>query len=453
MVFLKIVHSTLQPLRRLTNLQTVSFKVNATRTYVRWVSRRPAAIVNEDELYETDDTTIGKFSRKIESSPRRPRETSPRKPRETSSRRRRETSPRKPKETFPRNAKEKKSSANSLPKTGETKTSRYTVLEHNDKTVTSMMVKVKSRKRREKNDQIILEGYRQIKEGLDAGATLETILFNNRADIDALDIPSEAKLYKVPYRTIQLWSSLTSSPGLIGIFKTPDVHAKEPADDALPLTIICDNVREPGNLGSIMRAAAGVGCEKLILIKGCVDLWDPKVLRSAAGAHFRMPIHAFPGWNDIPSLISENSNIFVADSNFGDQYISEYSPEELGASMGVFDADPETFTANSANNNNNTTKESNQKAPTNKRMMKKFLLKLPILPYYALDYTKKEIVLVLGGETEGLSLESHEFLNERKGIRINIPLLNGVDSLNTGVALGIVTFEMKRQFIKRTSEL
>ena len=441
MVFLKIVQNTLQPLRRLTNFQTVSLKVNATRTYVRWVSRRPAAIVNEDELYETEDTTMGAFGHKKESSSRRPRETS--------SRKRREASPRKPKETFPRKPKEKKSSANIPPKTGETKTSRFTVLEHNDKIVTSLMVKVKSRKRREKNDEIILEGRRQIKEGLDAGAILETILFNNPSDIDALNIPSEAKLYKVPYRTIQLWSSLTNSPGLIGIFKTPDVHTKEPADDALPLTIICDNVREPGNLGSIMRAAAGVGCEKLILMKGCVDLWDPKVLRSAAGAHFRMPIHAFPGWNDMPSLISENSNIFVTDSNFGDQFISEYTPEELDASMGVFDADPETFTANSTNN----TTKSNQRAPTNKKMMKNFLLKLPILPYYALDYTKKEIVLVLGGETEGLSLDSHEFLNERKGIRINIPLQNGVDSLNTGVALGIVTFEMKRQFIKRKSEL
>lgn len=41
-----------------------------------------------------------------------------------------------------------------------------------------------------------------------------------------------------------------------------------PVDNALPVTIICDNVREPGNLGSIMRAAAGVGCEKLIIMKG-----------------------------------------------------------------------------------------------------------------------------------------------------------------------------------------
>lgn len=54
----------------------------------------------------------------------------------------------------------------------------------------------------------------------------------------------------------------------IGIFKTPDVSNNTPDKDPLPLTIICDNIREPGNLGSIMRAAAGVGCEKLILTKG-----------------------------------------------------------------------------------------------------------------------------------------------------------------------------------------
>lgn len=44
--------------------------------------------------------------------------------------------------------------------------------------------------------------------------------------------------------------------------------AKQSADDAIPLTIICDNIREPGNLGTIVRAAAAVGCEKLLLMKG-----------------------------------------------------------------------------------------------------------------------------------------------------------------------------------------
>lgn len=119
--------------------------------------------------------------------------------------------------------------------------------------------------------------------------------------------------------------------------------------------------------------------------------------------------------------------------------------------MGIFDIKPGSLKKNFDNANEIGKWKSS--APTNKNMMKDFLLRLPIVPYYSLDYTERECVFVLSGETEGLSFDSYKFLNEWKGIRINIPLINGVDSLNTGVALGIVTFEMRRQFIKRQSEL
>lgn len=51
------------------------------------------------------------------------------------------------------------------------------------------------------------------------------------------------------------------------VIKTPDVSDYVP-QDSIPLTIICDNVREPGNLGAILRTAAGVGVEKILLTKG-----------------------------------------------------------------------------------------------------------------------------------------------------------------------------------------
>ncbi|XP_031845881.1 rRNA methyltransferase 3, mitochondrial [Nomia melanderi] len=401
---------------------TVNVLLNPTRTYVRWMNRRPVAIVNEEELYDTEDTTKEKFIEKREAPSKKPiRKEQSKKATDTS-------------------ASEKKKP--------------FTVFEHNDKTITSLMTKVKSRKRREKNDMIILEGHRLINDAVKAGAELDILLFNNKDDLNLLNLPSNAQLYKVPYKTIQLWSSLFHSPGLIGIFKTPDVSNNAPAENALPLTVICDNIRDPGNLGSIMRAVAAVGCEKLILIKGCIDLWDPKVLRAASGAHFRVPIHAFPTWADISPLLSEDSNVFVTDSNFRDEFLSHYNTETLEPSMGIFNVDPELLKLKTIDSNNeNETVKSKLRTPLNKKTMAEFLLKLPIVPYYTIDYTRKEIVLVLTGETEGLTVDSYKFLNERNGIRINIPLANGVDSLNTGVALGIVTFEIKRQFIKRQNEL
>lgn len=53
-----------------------------------------------------------------------------------------------------------------------------------------------------------------------------------------------------------------------GIFRKPDAENFNPSPDSIPLTIICDNIREPGNLGAILRTCAGAGCHKIILTKG-----------------------------------------------------------------------------------------------------------------------------------------------------------------------------------------
>lgn len=180
-------------------------------------------------------------------------------------------------------------------------------------------------------------------------------------------------------------------------------------------------------------------------------MWDPKVLRSAAGTHFQLPIHAFPTWDEIPSLISEDSNIFVADSTFGDEFLHNYSTEILQTSLQIFDIDPEDLKSKLTVDTNKQSEE--DMVPKNKHLMRDFMLKLPILPYYSVDYTKKESVIVISGETEGLNFNSYKFLKEKNGIRINIPLVKGVDSLNVAVALGVVIFEIRRQFLKKQSLL
>lgn len=58
----------------------------------------------------------------------------------------------------------------------------------------------------------------------------------------------------------------------LGIFAKPDpvkmTYPKTQLHHSLPLVLICDNLRDPGNLGTILRSAAGAGCSKVLLTKG-----------------------------------------------------------------------------------------------------------------------------------------------------------------------------------------
>lgn len=86
----------------------------------------------------------------------------------------------------------------------------------------SLMIDVKTKKNRKKNNQILLEGFRLIEDAIQAGVVPKVIFFNRLSDILPLSLPKEVKLYKIPYRTIQLWSTLTTSPGIIG--KISDIN-------------------------------------------------------------------------------------------------------------------------------------------------------------------------------------------------------------------------------------
>lgn len=103
-----------------------------------------------------------------------------------------------------------------------------------------------------------------------------------------------------------------------------------------------------------------------------------------------------------------------------------------------------------------TKKESKRKS---KKMIEEEKLKLQakvnqidLVPYYAVDYTKNELVLIIGGETHGVSQNSYKLVKSREGSRVNIPLNNGVDSLNSGMAMGIIAFEIKRQILKALND-
>jgi len=99
--------------------------------------------------------------------------------------------------------------------------------------------------------------------------------------------------------------------------------------------------------------------------------------------------------------------------------------------------------------NNYVSNNSNIDEDTNVNVFRKTApIELPIAPYYEIDYCKTTpLILIIGGETHGLSDEGYEFAKSRKGIRVNIPLENGIESLNSATAVGILCFEAKKQML------
>lgn len=67
--------------------------------------------------------------------------------------------------------------------------------------------------------------------------------------------------------------------------------------------------------GTLIRVSAAAGCRSLITTKGSMDVWDPKVLRCAAGGHFHLPIFYSLPWESISKHFEKNTRIFMADSN------------------------------------------------------------------------------------------------------------------------------------------
>ncbi|NXL83750.1 MRM3 methyltransferase, partial [Alectura lathami] len=297
----------------------------------------------------------------------------------------------------------------------------------------------RSRKFRDRHGKVLLEGQRLIRDALEAGAVPQALFFSTVGHLRELpQAPlKRASLVKVKFEDIKSWSDLVTPQGLIGIFSKPD-HAKMsyPAAQlasSLPVVLICDNIRDPGNLGTILRSAAGAGCEKVLLTKGCVDPWEPKVLRAGMGAHFRVPIVANLDWESVPSNLPAGVRVCVADNKDpGAQ--AETEPVSQGAD-----------TPGSASGN---TKAPVKPKPKDGEGMEGVCAPELAAQYYYENWIQTPVAIVVGGETHGLSPDALHLAASTGGKRLVIPVVPGVDSLNSAVAAAVVLFEGKRQLLR-----
>src|SRR5258708_35025129 len=85
-------------------------------------------------------------------------------------------------------------------------------------------------------------------------------------------------------------SEAEAGPGSVAIASFVDVEPLQLLDSGSDLLVVLAEVRDPGNLGTILRTARAAGAGGVFLTKGTVDVYNPKVVRASAGALFHVPV-------------------------------------------------------------------------------------------------------------------------------------------------------------------
>ncbi|MGD9094061.1 MAG: RNA methyltransferase, partial [Anaerolineales bacterium] len=93
-----------------------------------------------------------------------------------------------------------------------------------------------------------------------------------------------------------------------------------PLPDQLNYIFLPDGVRDPGNLGTMLRTAAAAGADLAIIPEGNVDPFAPKVVRAAMGAHFCLPLRSL-SWVEVQKIVDQKSlRVYLADVYSGKAY-------------------------------------------------------------------------------------------------------------------------------------
>lgn len=134
---------------------------------------------------------------------------------------------------------------------------------------------------------------------------LEYIVTKYRDDFDKYHVDG----YLVNDEIMKKLSSTVNSQGIIGIVRMDDSFDIEEVIKNGKNFVVLDNVNDPGNLGTIIRTAAGLGVDAIFVSNETVDLYNDKVLRSTQGAIFKIPVIK----SDLIELISrlKKNNVYI----------------------------------------------------------------------------------------------------------------------------------------------
>ncbi|MFL1897031.1 TrmH family RNA methyltransferase [Aquimarina sp. 2-A2] len=141
---------------------------------------------------------------------------------------------------------------------------------------------LKQKKYRKQHNLFVAEGKKVIKELIDAGLTMHSLFAQDTSFFEV----EPSLLFSVTATELQQITFLTTPQNALGIFHIPT--ALDTTDNGLILAL--DDVRDPGNLGTIIRLCDWFGVTDLVCSDQTVDCYNPKVIQATMGSITRVNV-------------------------------------------------------------------------------------------------------------------------------------------------------------------
>ena len=239
------------------------------------------------------------------------------------------------------------------------------------------------RKAREDSKSFVIEGVRLAEEALlhhwQPQFALWSAQLNERGkqvldQLSQLQIPFE----EIPVALMNKISDTETPQGLLMVL----LQKEQAPAEKLNFLLALDGVRDPGNLGTILRTALAFGVQRVVLLPGSADPFSSKVLRAGMGAHFRLPV-----------------------SNLKVEEFEALCKPKMTPALQILLADMDGAQ-----------------------------------PCWTADL-RRPLALVIGGEATGASEQLYAIADGK----VVIPMPSGSESLNAAVAASILLYEIMRQ--------
>jgi TrmH family RNA methyltransferase len=192
-----------------------------------------------------------------------------------------------------------------------------------------------SSRAREQEKAFVIEGVRLAEEALASKWPAHFVLYTQELSERGQEVlegfvQSGVQVEETTPSVLRSASDTHTPQGLLAVLQQTTL----PIPDTLDFLVLLDGLRDPGNVGTVLRCASAAGAQAVGMTPGSVDAFSPKVLRSGMGAHFHLPVRELD-WEMNTQLVRQHHlRVFLAEAGEGNTCFEQDFRQPLALIIG-----------------------------------------------------------------------------------------------------------------------